>query len=335
MAASSTWTSLKLSLGAAGLTEAALAAMDYVADACLREPQAQAGNTARDRAELDSTAAGGHARNQETAPAKAGGVPEGFVPLPEARHLALLGRWPLLEDGMPACLPMKTLLAMRFRLENGDRDADAWLKLYARAYAGDPEAQRLFGRACENGSYRTPADRQRAYFWYHRAALQNDIEAGFAVERLRHTTRILPAVTAPPSLVYPGLWRITTRTGTHAGVQSLFELAEDGTASGSRIGGGGVAAEIIGNALKPFAAPYSQSLFLPVVQEVGFEGRWAYYDSRTILALDVAASAAGMPAARSERWYMELIACRIGAVFGRNPNGSTYILEYSPPAKNP
>jgi hypothetical protein len=263
----------------------------------------------------------------EVPAAEAPELPEGFVPLREARHLALLGRWPLLEDGMPACNSTKALRTMRFRSEQGDREADTWLRLYEQAHAGKAEAQRLFGRACENGSYWTPADCQRAFFWYYRAALQGDVEAGMAVERLRQCTHISAAATAAPHLVYPGLWRITARTGRQASWKSLFELKADGTASGQRTGSGGVAAELIGNALKPFAAPFGQSLFLPVVQNVGYEGRWAYYDSRKLLALDVTASAAGMPESRAESWRVELTGCKPGALCGHDRQGAAYILE--------
>jgi hypothetical protein len=232
---------------------------------------------------------------------------------------------------MPACLPLRALLAMRFRYEQGDPDADAWLKLYARAFSGDAEAQRVFGRVCENGAFRAPADVQRAFFWYYRAALQGDVAASMAAERLRHATRISAAAMAEPMLVYPGPWRITAGRSGQAGSKSFFELEENGTASGHRIGGSGVAAEIIKNALRPFAAPFSQSLFLPVVQNVRYDDSWAYYGSRKILTLEFNASAMGMPDSRSDSWQIELIGCRMGALYGRDRRMFSYVLEYAAP----
>ena len=151
--------------------------------------------------------------------------------------MTLLGWWPLLDDRMSACLPARIIAAMQRRSSLGDHDADAWLRMHAQACAGDPEAQRTFGRICENGSYRAAADLQRAFFWYYRAGLQGDVEARRNAERLMHRSqRISPATMAEPQLIYPGQWRITAHLSEHLHSASVFDLASDGSATGSLLG---------------------------------------------------------------------------------------------------
>ena len=126
-------------------------------------------------------------------------LPEGYLPLSEVTDMTLLGSWPLLEDRMSPCMPTRIISAMQRRSSLGDREADTWLRMHAQACAGDPDAQRAFGRVCENGSYRTAADLQRAFFWYYRAGLQGDVEARRNAERLMHyAQRISPATMAEP-----------------------------------------------------------------------------------------------------------------------------------------
>src|SRR5262249_8112427 len=91
-------------------------------------------------------------------------LPGGYLALGEVKDLSLLGYWPLLEDGMSACMPTRIVSVMQHRSSLDDQEAAAWLELHAHACAGDPEAQRTFGRACENGAYRAAADVQRAFF---------------------------------------------------------------------------------------------------------------------------------------------------------------------------
>ena len=328
MTTSSTWTSLQVSLGSSGMTSAAPSAMDYAA--CARsdghDAPSNAGHTQM-QGPLQALVADARPRRDQDRLSGPRALPDGYVPIREARHLGLLGRWPLLDDGKSPCLPMKLLLCMRRRCELGDPDADAWLKLYARAYSGDAEAQHAFGRVCENGTYRAPADRQRAFFWYHRAALQGDSEARMATERLKRDTRIALAAMAEPMLVYPGTWQITAGMPGQVRTKSLFELAEDGSASGYRTGGGGVTAGVIGNALSAFAAPFTQSLFSLVMQNLQYSGRWTYDNTRKILALVFAASADGMPNSRNETWAVELVGCKVDSLYGRDQRNCTYILE--------
>src|SRR5262249_46905054 len=130
------------------------------------------------------------------------------------------------------CLPVKLMRAMQMRSAMGDAAAQSWLDLHARAFAGDPQAQHLFGRVCENGALRAPADRQRACFWYHRAALQGDVGARMAEERLLRCTRISCAALAEPALIHDGRWLIESGT-----VRSCFELRDDGTLSGHHMAG--------------------------------------------------------------------------------------------------
>src|SRR5262245_66676404 len=56
-------------------------------------------------------------------------LPEGYVALGEVKDLSLLGCWPLLDDGMSACMPARIVSAMRHRSSVGDREADAWLEM--------------------------------------------------------------------------------------------------------------------------------------------------------------------------------------------------------------
>jgi hypothetical protein len=324
MPSSSSWATLRAPVDSAGITDAPSTAPNYA-------PYASAHERAQTQRLLQTLTADARAGQERVRLPEAGTLPDGYLPIREARHLALLGRWPLLDDKAPACLPLKVLLSMRRRCELGDPDADAWLKTYARAYAGVVEAQYTFGRVCENGIFRAPADCQRAFFWYHRAALEGHVEARMATERLMRETRISPAAMAEPILVYPGPWRIAVDMPGRPPSRSLFELDENGAASGHRIGGAGIAAEMISNALSTFAASFTLSLFSPVMRNVEYSGRWAYDNTRKVLTLTFAASAAGMPGSRSDTWQIELLGCRVGAIFGRDHRNFSYTLEHGAP----
>src|SRR5262249_34569636 len=61
-------------------------------------------------------------------PALRDALPAGYVPLDEVKDLTLLGRWPLLEDRMSACMPTRIISGMEHRRTAGDHEAEAWLK---------------------------------------------------------------------------------------------------------------------------------------------------------------------------------------------------------------
>jgi hypothetical protein len=161
-------------------------------------------------------------------PGEGSGLPEGFIPLRKVRALALLGRWPALEDRMPPWLPFRCMVEMARRQHDGDLDAHAWLELYRRAAQGDTAAQREMARACETGAWGSGVDIQRAFFWYYRAGLAGDEVASEEALRLKEAHDILPAAMEAPCLLYPGQWRIT-RDDLARGIRTHFvELGDDG-----------------------------------------------------------------------------------------------------------
>ena len=235
-------------------------------------------------------------------------LPEGFVPLCEVKDLILLGRWPLLEDRMSPCYPAKIVAAMQRRQALGDHDAEAWLRMHARACSGDPEAQRTFGRMCENGSHRVAADVQRAFFWYYRAGLQGDEEARRNAERLMHRSpRIAPATMAEPQLIYAGQWQITAHLSEHLRSSSVFDLARDGNATGW----------LFDNS-RPSSAHKSC-----------YRGGWAFDGIGQILTVIFDAES-GARRWRSATWQIEMLGCKPGAIFGRDRRMVGYTLEFLP-----
>ena len=237
-------------------------------------------------------------------------LPEGFVSLRETRDLLLLGRWPLLEDRMSPCYPARIVAAMQRRQSLGDHGAEAWLQMHARACAGDPEAQRAFGRMCENGSHRVSADVQRAFFWYYRAGLQGDDDARRNAERLMHRSpRISPATMAEPQLIYAGQWQITAHLSEHLRSSSVFDLAGDGSATG----------RLVDNS-RPAASPACKSCY---------SGGWAFDGMGQILTVIFEAEG-GERRWRSATWQIEMLGVRTGAIFGRDRRMVGYTLEYVP-----
>jgi hypothetical protein len=268
----------------------------------------------------DVECAGGHAlRLRDT-------LPEGYLPLREVKDLSLLGRWLPLDDRMSPCLPLKVLSAMQRRRELGDPDADAWLELHARAYAGDPDAQRAFGRVCECGLHRASADLQRAFFWYYRAALQGDDEARKNAERLMRSTRISSATMAEPMLVYPGQWLITAQVSERLRSKTLFELAEDGSATGSLVGDG-AAAECAGPAQSVIERGGTTSTGASPKNTVRYHGGWAYDGIGNVLTIIFEPTETRARRWRSDNWQIAIFGCGRGFLFGRDRRGVCHILK--------
>lgn len=260
------------------------------------------------------------------APERPGGraiLPEGYVPLREVKDMSLLGRWPLLDDSMSACMPTRIISAMQHRSALGDHEAAAWLELHARACAGDPEAQRAFALVCENGSHRAAADVQRAFFWYYRAGLQGDLEARRNAERLMHqATRIAPATMAEPVLIHPGQWRITAHLSPQLVSASEFDLLEDGSATGLLLGN---SRATVGT---PAAAPdasadESEGNSRP--HPARYQGGWALDNIGQVLTIVFEAS--GERRWRAASWQIELIGCKPGSLYGRDRRMVGYTLE--------
>ena len=255
-------------------------------------------------------------------------LPEGYMPVREVKNMALLGRWPLLDDGMSACMPTKVVSAMQRRSFLGDDEADAWLGLHARACAGDPEAQRAFGRVCENGAYRAEADVQRAFFWYYRAGLQGDLEARQNAERLMHKSQHIAAETmAEPALIYPGRWRINAHLSPQLISASVFELFADGSANGSLLGHSRIPAGT------PIVAPESceeEAADAPVssarLSSNTYRGGWAFDGIGQVLTI-IFESESGERRWRSASWQIELTGCKEGSLFGRDRRMVGYTLE--------
>lgn len=314
MTGTSMWTSLGASLSSLGVPQAASIATEYAANAfgCepgVRSPDSMNGQTPGRIQALFADARAGHEEERVPGP---GTLPEGFVPIREAKNMALLGRWPLLDDKMPPCLPLNLLLTMQLLCEDGDPSAAAWMKIYERAFSGEVEAQRAFGKICENGVFRAPADLQRAYFWYYRAALQGDVEARYSAERVARSIHVSSAALAEPALVYPGAWRITADVSGARGSRSFFELSEFGAASGWTIGNMGNDPKAKNTALR-----------------AQYNGQWAYDRARKMLTFDFSASVTAVSGRPSAIWQIELLGCRSGAVFGRDRRMVSYILEHA------
>jgi TPR repeat protein len=257
-----------------------------------------------------------------------GTLPAGFVPVREVKDMALLGWWPLLEDRMSPCFPAKTLAGMQRRSALGDHEAEAWLQMHAQACSGDPEAQRAFGRVCENGSHRVCADLQRAFFWYYRAALQGDVEARMNAERLmQRSPRISPATMAQPLLIYPGRWRFTAHLSQHLRSASVFDLADDGSATGWLLGNSratlGTLSGAAGDACGDEASAASRS------HKSCYRGGWAFDGIGQVLTV-IFESEDGERRWRSANWQIELLGCKPGAIFGRDRRMVGYTLEYVP-----
>jgi TPR repeat protein len=315
--------SVGASLSSLGVPRAASLALEYAADAFSWERGAGSSSDPAGIEDLFASA------RPAAAPEIYGTLPDGFVPIREARNLALLGRWPLLEDGMPPCLPLKLLLTMMHRCEHGDANAEVWMKLYHRAFSGETAAQLAFGKVCETGTFRAPADLQRAFFWYYRAALEGDAEARHSAERVARATTISPAAMAEPTLAYPGMWRITAEMPGGARSSSLFELAGNGAACGCLLGSHGDSGSgTAHHAPAAFVGPCAMFLLSPQGRKGQYQGQWAYHPPRRILTFDFAASVAEIPGVRGDAWQIELIACRMGALFGRDRRMVSYALEY-------
>jgi TPR repeat protein len=237
-------------------------------------------------------------------------LPEGFVPLHEVKDLILRGRWSSLEDRMSPCYPARIVAAMQRRQSLGDRDAGIWLEMHAQACSGDAEAQRTFGRMCENGSHRVSADVQRAFFWYYRAGLQGDEEARRNAERLMHrSSRISPATMAEPQLIYAGQWQITAHLSDHLRSSSVFDLASDWSATGWLVDNSRVA-----------TSPSQKSCY---------RGGWAFDGIGQVLTVIFEAEG-GDRRWRGATWQIEMLGVRPGAIFGRDRRMVGYTLEYVP-----
>jgi hypothetical protein len=120
MAGSSMRTSLGASLSTLGVPQAATIATEYAANALGCEPGVRSSDSMNGQTpgRIQALFADVRAdREQERVPGP-GTLPEGFVPIREAKNMALLGRWPLLDDKMPPCLPLNLLLTMQFLCEH-------------------------------------------------------------------------------------------------------------------------------------------------------------------------------------------------------------------------
>ena len=327
MASSSICTAAESSSGELGMIDATAGAMNYAANVFSREDDARRTSAADARGQggLDSAAADMPVRRPRMALRDT--LPEGFVPLREVKNMALLGRWTPLDDRMSPCLPARVLAAMQRRYDLGDQEAAAWLKAHAGAYAGDPDAQRVFARVCESGLYRATADLQRAFFWYYRAWLQGDHQSRKGAERLMRSTRISSAAMAEPMLVYPGQWRITAHLSDRLNSTSLFELSADGTAGGCLIGDSVASAGITNDTRAAAGGPCGQPACAASNRDARYHGGWAYDGIGHVLTLIFDESASGARRWRSDCWQIALLGCRVGSICGRDRRSVAYTLE--------
>lgn len=310
--------------GDMNMLDAAAGAMNYAANAFCRvdDTRSSSGTDTCEQGRFETPAS--HAPSVRRSRIT---LPDGYLPIREVRDMALLGHWAPLDDKMSPCLPARVLAAMRRRCDLGDQDAAAWLKLHARAHAGDPDAQRVFGRVCESGLHRATADLQRAFFWYYRAGLEGDAQALKDAERLMRSTRISSAAMAEPMLVYPGQWRITARLSEQLSSVSLFELAEDGTAEGCLIPDDGEAAGMPGGTPIPRAHARAIHAAASSMATIRYHGGWAFDAIGNVLTIVFESSNGGSRRWRGDHWQIALLGCRAGSLFGRDRRMVTYTLE--------
>ncbi len=228
-------------------------------------------------------------------------LPEGFIPLREVRSLPLLGRWPLLEDRMPAWLPFDGLVEMSRRSEAGDAGAREWIELHRRASEGEPEAQRAMGTAFETGKYGGPIDLQRALFWYWRASLSGNPVANMHAQRLKESIDVVPAAIEDPVLLYAGQWRIMREDARGEISTWIFSLLRNGAFSSRTV--------------------MRQAITVRA-------GTWNYDGAQATLDLAIAA-AKGLAC---ERWEIQLLGAKDPLLFGRDADRATYVLQRVIPA---
>jgi TPR repeat protein len=223
-------------------------------------------------------------------------LPEGFIPLREVRSLPLLGRWPLLEDRMPAWLPFDCIVEMTRRNEAGDTEAGKWIDLHRRASEGDPEAQRAMGTVFETGKYGARIDLQRALFWYWRASLSGNPVANMHAMRLKESIDVVPAALEDPVLLYPGQWRIMREDSRGEISTWIVSLLRSGAFSSRTV--------------------MRQSVTVRA-------GTWTYDGTQATLDLAIAA-ARGIGA---ERWEIQLLGAKDPLLFGRDGDRAAYVLQ--------
>jgi len=264
----------------------------------------------------------------ETRPRERGMLPEGFIPIRQARGLFQLGAWPkLVQDGAPAFFPLQTLLAMARRNRDKDADAIVWMQLYHRATKGETAAQLEMGKVCEAGGLGAPVDPQRAFFWFRRAALQGSAEARQHAQRLSETIDIDPATREEPSLVSVGLWMVLADSPGRGVTKSLFAFEQDGSLKGRVLDVGGEAMRTI-NAVSRYE-PELHSFIGNVFMSLRYKGRWSYDQQRLLLTLKLHTYAEGLLGpGQDETLRIEMLGVSgENAIFGRDEKQVGYTLR--------
>jgi TPR repeat protein len=264
----------------------------------------------------------------ETRAREHGMLPEGFVPIRQAKGLFQLGTWPkLVQDGAPAFFPLQTLLAMARRNRDKDADAAAWMQLYMRATKGEVQAQLEMGKVCETGGFGAPVDPQRAFFWFRRAALHGSAEAQAHAQRLSGTLDIDPATRAEPSLISGGLWTVLADNPARGVTRSLFAFEQDGSLKGRVLDVGGEAMRTI-NAVSRYE-PGLQDFIGNVFMSLRYKGRWSYDRERLLLTLKLHTYAEGLLGpGQDETLKIEMLGVSgENAVFGRDEKQIGYTLR--------
>jgi TPR repeat protein len=219
-------------------------------------------------------------------------IPDGFVALREVKSLPLLGRWPLLDDRMPAWLPFDCLREMARRNDNGDEEAREWIDTHRRAVEGDPGAQLAMAITCETGRHGAAIDLQRALFWYWRASLSGDRRAHENAMRLKESIEVAPGAIGDPALLYPGQWRIM-RDDPRTGISTwIVTLLKDGA----------------------FMARATARIAT---------GRWTYNTVSAELTLAMIAPTGEV----AEYWDIQLLGAKDPLLFGRDGHRVTYIVQ--------
>jgi TPR repeat protein len=185
------------------------------------------------------------------------------------------------------------------------------MELYGRASKGEPEAQLEMGKVCERGGLGAPVDVQRAFFWYYRAALQENLEGWQNALRLKSAAQIDPATMAEPTFVSDGLWVVLKYDLAQGVTKILFGFEADGT--------------VRGRVLEVGMRELSGNMFL----SLRYKGQWVYDQDQLLLTLQLHTYAEGLYGrGQDERLQIELLGVNDeNALFGRDGNRVGYQLR--------
>lgn len=339
MPKSSKYGAIAVGAAALGMTNVADAAMGHAHDAERREREANQDKqqAMQWQAQIQNMQANIAAGQKAAALMGTDALPEGFVPPDEIRSLSALGRFPSLSDGFPVTHPYKDMVEMGVRLNmqskkgaKKDKDAEAWGRIYYAAMSGDPAAMRQFGKIYETGAFGVSQSVERAFFFYFRASLLGDKQAGADAERILKTAKIPKLLMEDPALVFPGVWRLTSNAFEQVSSMSVFNLRANGNVEGRGVQLGGAAGEMLDNVLGMWGDEMIRAMAAAVMKGITYSGRWQFDKARKALKMDLTMLIPGAPGPQRSPWEIPIEGIREGmpiALFGRDRKLVSHIIE--------